>query len=383
QRALSRSLTGSLFQGIRRRPGRALRHRLTFTFAVHRDVPRQEDRRSAEYREEQPARRPPETVNMKAIRVHEFGPPSVLQLEELPDPQPAPGQVVVRVRAAGVNPVDTYIRAGSYARKPVLPYTPGTDAAGIVERIGDGVTNVRPGDRVYTAGSISGTYAELALCHAEQVQPLPENISFSQGAGVFVPYATAYRALFQRARAQAGETVLVHGATGGVGTAAVQLAHAHGLTVIGTGGTEEGRELVRQQGADHVLDHHAPGYLEQLMQLTDGRGVDLVLEMLANVNLGKDLTVLAQGGRVVVIGSRGTVEINPRETMAREAAVLGMMLWGATEKELAGLYAALHAGLANGTLRPIVGREFPLAEAPRAHEAVMEPGAAGKIVLVP
>jgi len=320
---------------------------------------------------------------MKAIRVHEFGGPEVMRLEETPDPEPGPRQVLVRVGAAGVNPVDTYIRSGAYATRPPLPYTPGQDAAGTIEAVGAEVTWVRPGDRVYTAGSVSGVYAELALCEEGQVHPLPGNVSLAQGAGVNVPYATAYRALFSRAHALPGETVLVHGASGGVGTAAVQIAAAHGMTVIGTGGSEEGRKLVLEQGARHVLDHHAPDYLQQLMEWTQGRGVDVILEMLANVNLGKDLTAVAKGGRVVVIGSRGTVEINPRDAMARDAAILGMVLFNGSERELAGIHAALGAGLANGSLRPIVGQEFSLAEAPRAHEAVMAAGARGKIVLTP
>lgn len=306
-----------------------------------------------------------------------------MEWETVPDPEPGPGQVVVRIAAAGVNPVDTYIRAGSYARKPSLPYTPGSDGAGTIAAVGGGVTGVAVGDRVYLAGSISGTYAERALAEASQVHPLPERVDFAQGAAVNVPYATAYRALHHRARAQPGETVLVHGASGGVGIAAVQLAAAHGMRVIGTAGTEEGRRLVAEQGAEEVLDHHAPEYLERLPSLTGGRGVDVVLEILANVNLGKDLTVLAQGGRVVVIGSRGTVEINPRDAMARDAAILGMILNNATPAELAGIHAALVAGLRNGTLRPVVGRSFPMAEAARAHEAVMAPGALGKVVLIP
>jgi NADPH:quinone reductase len=320
---------------------------------------------------------------MKAIRVHQFGGPECLQWETVPDPEPGPGQVVVRVAAAGVNPVDTYIRAGTYARKPALPYTPGSDGAGTIAAVGSGVTGVAIGDRVYLADSISGTYAEMALAEATQVHPLPERADFSQGAAVNLPYAAAYRALHHRARAQPGETVLVHGASGGVGIAAVQLAAAHGMRVIGTGGTEEGRRLVAEQGAEEVLDHHAPDHLERLMPLTGGRGVDVILETVANVNLGKDLTVLAQGGRVVVIGSRGSVEINPRDTMVRDAAILGMILNNATPAEFAGIHAALVAGLRSGTLRPMVGRSFPMAEAARAHEAVMAPGALGKIVLIP
>ncbi len=320
---------------------------------------------------------------MKAIRVHEFGGPEVLRVEEVPEPEPSAGQVLVRVRAAGVNPVDTYIRSGAHAVRPQLPYTPGLDAAGEVVAAGEGVERVAKGQRVYTAGSLTGAYAELVLCDGSQCHPLPDRVSFAQGAGVFTPYATAYRALFQRAQGKPGETVLVHGASGGVGTAAVQIARAAGLRVVGTAGTEEGLALVSEQGAHEVLDHRAPDYLARLGELTGGRGVDVILEMLANVNLDRDLGVLAKGGRVVVIGSRGTVEINPRTAMTRDAAVLGMTLFNASPQELAGIHAALGAGLEAGTLRPVVGRELPLAEAARAHEEVLKPGARGKIVLVP
>ena len=320
---------------------------------------------------------------MKAIRVHEFGGPEVMRLEEVTDPLPGPEQVVVRVAAIGVNPVDTYIRTGVHASKPALPYTPGMDAAGTVEAVGMNVRRVGVGDRVYTAGTVSGAYAELAVCEASQVHRLPPSVTFAQGAAVNVPYATAYRALFGRARALPGETVLVHGASGGVGIAAVQLARAHGLRVIGTGGTDEGRRLAAEQGAHHVLDHHAPDYLEEVVNLTEGRGVDVILEMLANVNLGRDLTILARQGRVVVIGNRGQVEINPRDAMTRDASILGMTLMNTTPEESYGIHAALVAGLESGTLSPVVGQEMPLADAARAHEAVLQAGAYGKIVLIP
>lgn len=320
---------------------------------------------------------------MKAIRINEFGGPNVLKLEEVPEPRPSAGQVLVRVRAAGVNPVDTYIRSGAHAVKPALPYTPGLDAAGEVAAVGEGVARFQAGQRVYTAGSLTGTYAELTLCQESQCHPLPERVTFAQGAGVFTPYATAYRALFQRAQAQPGETVLVHGASGGVGTAAVQLARAAGLHVVGTAGTEEGQRLVTEQGAHEVLDHRTPDYLERLGGLTGGRGVDVILEMLANVNLDRDLGALALGGRVVVIGSRGTVEINPRQLITRDASILGLTLFNMSPRESAGIHAALGAGLEAGTLRPVVGRELPLAEAARAHEEVLKPGAYGKIVLIP
>jgi NADPH:quinone reductase len=198
-----------------------------------------------------------------------------------------------------------------------------------------------------------------------------------------VPYSTACRALFQKAKAVPGETVFIHGASGGVGIAAVQLAVARGLRVIGTAGTERGRDLVKHQGAEHVLDHHAPDYLEKLTALTNGHGPEVILEMLANVNLVKDLTVLAPHGRVVVIGNRGTIEFNPRAAMQRDATILGMMMPNASEIELASIHAALVAGLANGSLKPVINQELPLKDASRAHELVMQPGAYGKIVLIP
>jgi NADPH2:quinone reductase len=320
---------------------------------------------------------------MQAIRVHECGGPEVMRLEEVPDLTPGPGQVLVRVKAAGVNPVDTYIRSGMYATASPLPFTPGFDAGGEVEAVGPGVTRVAAGQRVYTAATLNGAYAQQVLCEEFQVHPLPLRASFAQGAALGIPYGIAYRALFQRARALAGETVLVHGASGGVGTAAVQLARAAGLRVIGSGGTPRGRELAAQQGAHHVLDHGAPGYLDEVLRLSGLQGVDVIIELLANVNLGKDLKVLAPGGRVVVIGSRGPVEIDPRDALGREAAILGALIFAATPREYAGIHAALTAGLENGTLRPIIGQELPLADAPRAHQKVMEPGAYGKIVLVP
>jgi len=319
---------------------------------------------------------------MKAIQVHRFGGPEVLELHEVPTPKPGAGQILVRVRAAGVNPYDTYMRNGTYAIKPPLPYTPGSDAAGSVDAIGDGVKKVKAGDRVYTAKTLTGAYAEYALADESQVYSLPEKISFAQGAGLWVPYGTAYTALHHHAKARAGETLLIHGASGGVGIAAVQLARAQGLTVLGTAGTQRGLELVKKEGAHHAFDHMRTGYAEEIMKATGGRGVDVILEMLANVNLATDLKLLALRGRVIVIGNRGEITINPRELMARRAWVRGFTLWAATDAESAEIHAAIAAGLENGTLRPIVGKELPLKDAAVAHQDVMAPGAFGKIVLI-
>lgn len=205
---------------------------------------------------------------------------------------------------------------------PALPYTPGSDAAGVVESVGEGVSHVAVGDRVYTAGTLSGAYAELTLCNISQTHPLPRSLNYAQGAAVNIPYATAYRALFQRAKVVSGDVILIHGASGSVGIAALQLACAADVAIIGTSSTERGRTLVAEQGAHHVLDHGATNYLDQAVALTGGRGIDVILEMLANVNLGNDLRVLAQNGRVVVIGSRGEVQINPRNLISRDASIL-------------------------------------------------------------
>ena len=320
---------------------------------------------------------------MKAIRVHEFGGPEVMKLEETDDLKPGVGQVLVRVRAAGVNPVDNYVRSGTYASKPSLPYTPGADGAGLVESIGAGASNFKAGDRVYFNSAMSGSYAEFALVMESNVHLRPEKVTSSQGAALGVPYGTAHQALFGRARCKPGETLLVHGASGGVGTAAVQLGRRAGLTVIGTAGTEKGLELVTVAGAHHALNHHDPEFGQKLSQLTAGKGVQIILEMLANVNLGKDLPYLSKFGRVVVIGSRGPVEINPREIMSRDAAILGMTLFNATAENLREIHEDLGRGLAEGSLKPLVGQKIPLAEAPRSHMEVMASGAYGKIVLIP
>ena len=320
---------------------------------------------------------------MKAIRVEQFGDPSVLKLQDVPDPQPGPGQVLIEVKTTGVNPVEAYVRTGTYVSKPNLPYTPGSDCAGVVKALGDAVKAFKIGDRVYTQGSITGTYATQTVCDVASVHPLPRQATFQQGAAVGVPYATAYYGLFIRGKLQAGETLLIHGASGGVGIAAVQLAAALGITVFGTGGSARGRQLVTENGAHRVFDHHASNYLQEIMDATGGRGVDAVLEMAAHINLAKDPTILAKRGRVIVVGNRGPIEINARDFMQRNADMRAMSLPSAESNELVRIHAAIVAGLTNQTLRPVVGREMALADAAQAHRDVMEPGAYGKIVLLP
>mmetsp|Transcript_8348 Transcript_8348/g.12694 ORF Transcript_8348/g.12694 Transcript_8348/m.12694 type:complete len:333 (-) Transcript_8348:59-1057(-) len=324
-------------------------------------------------------------TTFKAIRVNKFGDEKVLELEDCNDFSTIGAkEAVVRVEAVGINPVDTYIRTGTYVRKPSLPYTPGADCAGIVERVGSDLSAFKVGDRVYCTGTLTGSYAQKALVNESQLHSLPERLTFAQGAALNVPYATAYRALHVRGGLVAGESVLVHGASGGVGIAAVQLAKAFGCRVVGTAGTAEGLKLVKAQGADQVFNHREDGYEEKIKQaFEDNGGADVILEMLANVNLEKDIQMLARKGRVMVIGNRGSIEINPRGLMAKEADVRGVALAHSTPEQKHQIFAGIQAGLENGTLQPVVGAQMPLADAPKAHKDIIETRRLGKLVLIP
>jgi NADPH2:quinone reductase len=318
---------------------------------------------------------------MKAIVVRQYGEPDVMKIEEIPTPEPSGSQVLVKIMAAGVNPVETYMRTGNHAHAPKLPYTPGKDGAGLVEKVGEEVTRFKPGDRIYTSNTLTGTYAEYALCNEDQLGFLPDNVSFEQGAGIWTPYATSYRALFQKAGAKAGEIVLVHGASGGVGIACVQWAKSRGLTVFGTASSDEGKRLVREQGAERIFDHSADGYLGEIREQTGDRGVDIIIEMLANVNLQNDFEALAMFGRITIVGNRGSLEFNPRAAMTKDAAIFGMSLFNAPKSAFDEIHAAIFEGLSDGSLNPVIDQTFPLADAPASHEAIIGHKAQGKIVL--
>lgn len=320
---------------------------------------------------------------MQAIVVSEFGSPEVMKLEAVEKPQPAGTQVLVKVEAIGVNPIETYIRSGAYAAKPALPYTPGKDAAGVVEAVGEAVSRWKTGDRVYTANSITGTYAEYTLCEEIDLGRLPENVSFEQGAGIWTPYATSYRALFQKAKAKQGETVLVHGASGGVGVAAIQWAKNTGLRVFGTASSFEGTTLVTRQGADAVFDHSSPDHFAEIAEASGGKGVDVIIEMLANENLERDFECLAMFGRVVVVGNRGSLDFNPRVIMGKDAVVYGMALYNSPQSDRDEIHRAIFDGLTAGFLDPVICKALPLGEAVASHHEVIEDKAFGKIVLIP
>ena len=324
---------------------------------------------------------------MKAIRGHSFGGPEVLRLDDIADPMPGPGEIVFDMRATGVNPADTYMRNGTYAIVPPLPYIPGGDAAGVVSAVGPGVTAFKIGDKVFTGTALTfdmtGCYAEKVKRKTSEIMPLPDNVSFAQAAAFGVSYTTAHYALFARGGARVGETVFIHGASGSVGTAAIQLAKRAGLRVIGSGGTATGLSLILAEGSDYAVNHTEAGYLDTVKQATGGKGPDLILEMLANVNLAADMDLAAKYGRIVIIGNRGEITITPRVAMMKELDIRGIALWNAPADQMGPMMADILAGVASGDLRPIIGREMPLAAAAEAHVAVLRPGAHGKIVLVP
>ncbi len=330
---------------------------------------------------------------MKAIRTAAFGGPEVLTFEDIADPTPGAGEVVVDIKAAGLNPSDVYMLTGVYLVVPDLPFTPGYDAAGVVSSLGEGVSGVNVGDRVIVGAPLSlddsrkdlgiiGCFAEKVVRRAADLSKLPGNTSFAQGAAIGVPYATAHYGLFGRGGGKAGETVFIHGASGAVGTAAIQLAKRAGMRVIGSAGTAQGLDLVRQLGADLAVNHKEDGYIDEVRDASDG-GPQLILEMLANENLATDLDLIAKFGRIVIIGARAETTINPRAIMMKDADVRGLVLFNASREDREAIMDDLVAGLADGSLSPIIGTEMPLAETAAAYAKVMEPGAHGKIALVP
>lgn len=321
---------------------------------------------------------------MRAVRVFEFGGPEVLKLQSnVAVPVPKDHQVLIKVHACGVNPVETYIRSGTYSRRPPLPYTPGTDVAGTVESVGDSVSAFKKGDRVFSSNTISGGYAEFALAADHTVYALPEPLNFKQGAALGIPYFTACRALFHSARVKAGERILVHGASGAVGVATCQIARAYGLKVLGTAGSEEGQRLALENGAHEVFNHKEVNYIDKIKRSVGDKGIDVIIEMLANVNLSNDLKLLSFGGRVIVVGCRGPIEINPRDTIAKESSIIGVSLFSSTKEEFQQFAAILKAGMEKGWLNPVVGSEYPLEKVVQAHENIIHGSKTmGKMVLL-
>jgi len=321
---------------------------------------------------------------MHAIRFHTHGGSDVLTYEQVDKPSCSADHVVVRIHAVGVNPVDTYIRTGTFGEMP-LPHCPGMDAAGVVEHIGPDVSQFKEGDRVWVYHmqfGPDGTYAEYAAIPESSLHPLPDHLSFEQGAALGIPYLTAERALFTSLKGQPGDICLIHGASGGVGIAACQVARAMGMTVYGTASTPEGLDLVKSNGAHLAFDHSKTGYTDEIKAATGGKGLTLILEMLANVNLVHDIDMLASGGRINVIGTRGELMFNPGLFLSKEFSISGTRVLDATPAEVARYCQHMQAGMELGWLKPVVGKSFKLSEAGKAHDEIINGKAKGKMILL-
>jgi NADPH:quinone reductase and related Zn-dependent oxidoreductases len=234
----------------------------------------------------------------------------------------------------------------------------------------------------FSAERNTGTYAEKVVTDAKNVFRLPDNISFKEGAALGIPVFTAYKAIFLKANVRAGETVLVHGASGSVGSMAVQMAKAIGATVIGTSSTEEGRQTILDLGADHAMDHISEDNKEELLNITNEQGPDVIIEMLANANLETDMQVIVKYGRIIIVGSRDTIEVNPRNLMTSEAIVTGMTFTYPTQKEMKEMQYGVNALLEIGAIRSLIGNEFTLDEPVEAHKSLMESSGNGRTIFV-
>lgn len=317
---------------------------------------------------------------MKSVKVYDFGDNNVLKISEGNLPTINKNEVVVNVKFAGVNPADTYIRTGDYSFfKPNLPYIPGFDGSGIIEQVGENVTDLKKGDRVFVVSTVktlnTGTYAEKVICDFQSIRKLPSFLSFEQGASLGIAAITAYRALVQRGNLISGETVLIHGASGGVGSIAIQIAKYLGAKVIGTAGTKKGEVVIKDKGADIVLNHKEKDYLNSI------ENVDLIIEMAANINLEKDLDILKKYGRLVIVGNRGEVNFNPRLTMEKEADILGMAIWNANEKETTDCLNNIKKLIDDRAIEPVVGEIFDINYVQEAHKKVLEEKYPGKLLL--
>ena len=324
---------------------------------------------------------------MKAVRIHEFGGPEVLRYEDVETPAPGPSQVLVRIRAAAVNQVDVAVRRNSFPTPKQPPKTLGSDGAGIVETVGSDVTGVAPGDEVFFTGlgiGSEGSYAEYALIAPVQAVRKPAGSSFEEAAALGLVFATAWYGLVRRAALAAGETVLVQGAGGGVGSAAVQLAHARGARVLATVSSAADAARVAELGADETIDRTAGDVTSEVGRLTGGRGVDVVLELVLSANLTADLGMIARGGRIVGIGGgpEPTVTIPTGPAIAVDASVLFASASNAGRAGTAEVLTEVARLVEKGALRPVVGRVFALSQAREAHE-LLAGHHFGKIVLVP
>ena len=322
---------------------------------------------------------------MRAIQFDRLGGPEVLDLREVPRPNLDPGTVIVRNEVIAVNFGDLFFIRGEYLVKPVFPDVPGMEAAGVVDAVATDVVGLKPGMRVAYIGM--GAFAEYARIRRSRVIPLPDDMGFEQGAAFPIAVLTAWHLLHSCHRTAAGQWVLVHSAAGGVGIAAVQIAKAAGARVIGTVSSSDKVELVRRFGADHVIEYASRDFAEEALRLTDGRGVDLILDAVGKPTVAKGLGCLAPFGHLVVYGSAGGAAdpIDPMRLFGRSLKVSGFvvpMVYGMREIHRRGLEAVFRLA-SEGKLTVPIGGKFPLAEAAAVLRFLASRRSTGKLLLVP
>ncbi|MAG37723.1 MAG: alcohol dehydrogenase [Dehalococcoidia bacterium] len=323
---------------------------------------------------------------MRAIQVTELGGPEVLKLVELPEPDPGPGEVLIRVAAAGINFTDTLRRTG-HRLTPPLPHVPGLEVAGTVARIGPGVGEPVVGTRVL-AWLPGGGYAEMCLASTATVAPVPDALSDQQAAALQAQGLTAYHCLKTIGRLAPGETVLVHAAAGGVGTQAIQQARIMGAEqVIGTASTDEKLALVRSLGATATINYVAESFGERVKELTDGRGADVILEAVGGSVFEESLQCLAPLGRLVIYGtSSGQRRQLDQDALMQESRSVGGFYMTTIRAQPQLLHASLNELIgwaAGGQLQTVIGSVYPLGEAAAAHEQMEARQTTGKLLLVP
>ena len=323
---------------------------------------------------------------MKAVVCEAFGGPEVLALREVPEPPlPGPGELQVRIQARGVQYVDVLMLAGKYQYRPEPPFVPGGEGAGEVVAVGPGVGGFKPGDRVMSRQRL-GAFAELGNCKADDCDPIPAALSLEEAAVFRGAYSTAYHALLQRGRLAKGDRVLIHGASGGIGIPAIQIAKLFGAEVIATASTDEKRAVCLAEGADHAIDYRE-GFRDKVMELTGGRGVDIIYDPVNGPTFEESLRCLAWGGRILILGFLGGEPARARTNylLIKGIEAIGVRIGGLNEAhpEIAAANSRTLLDLAGqGKLKPRIWRRYALSEAAGAVQALIDRQVIGMAVVV-
>ncbi|MBT3351035.1 MAG: NADPH:quinone reductase [Nitrospinaceae bacterium] len=324
---------------------------------------------------------------MKAMRVHKFGLETPMQLDEIEDARPGAGEVLIKTHAIGAHPVDVTIRGGMHPFQKFVtpPYMPGPEAAGEVVELGVGVEGFEVGQRV-CGRAMGGAYAELVRLGAPWTLNLPDAYSWAEGAGLAVQFITAWNSVVINGRASAGEVVLVQGGAGGVGMASIQLARAVGCRVIATASSPEKLKIAKEMGADEVINYREENFAERCLELTGGRGVDVIIEMIAEENLDKDVDAICPLGRIVVVGTSKGLDpdaaFGVQRALMKDAQILCVSMVNLPPR-LPKLMRHLTPMVEAGNFDVRIFREMPLIEANAAHALLWGGEVTGKLVLVP